>query len=111
MKKAFFFLFLSILFITGCKDKPNFTLKGQLDDLASDTLLAFYQVPEYYIDTIICAKGKFEYEIETDTLTVFSLIITPFESIPVYAEKGQTVNVSVSISYSNLPFAQMMVSM
>ena len=96
MKKAFFFLSISILFIMGCKDETNFTLKGQLDDLKSDTLLVFYQVPEFYIDTIICKKGKFEYAISPDTLTVFSLIINPFESIPIYAENGQTVEVKGS---------------
>lgn len=96
MKKVFFFLSISILFITGCKEQTNFTLKGQLDDLASDTLLAFYQTPEYYIDTIICEKGKFEYEIAPDTLTIFSLMLNPFEFIPVYAEKGQTVEIKGS---------------
>ena len=96
MKKVFFFLSISILFIAGCKDKTNFKLKGQLDNLNSDTLLAYYQVPEFYIDTIICEKGKFEYSIEPDTLTVFSLIISPFESIPIYAGKGQSVEVKGS---------------
>lgn len=96
MKKVFFFLSISLLLITGCKDNTNFTLKGQLDDLNSDTLLAYYQVPELSIDTIICEKGKFEYPIEPDTLTIFSLIISPFESIPIYAEKGQTVEVKGS---------------
>lgn len=96
MKKEFFFLSISILFMFGCKDQTNFTLKGQLDNLDSDTLLVYYQVPEFYIDTIICEKGKFEYQIEPDTLTVFSLIISPFESIPIYAEQGQTVEVKGS---------------
>ena len=98
MKKTLFFLLFSILFITGCDEKTAFTLKGQLNNLSSDTLLVYYQVPDYYIDTILCEKGKFEYTFIPDTFTVFSLILDTNESIPVYAEKGETVEIKGTIN-------------
>ena len=98
MKKILFFLLSPILFITGCDEKTTFTLKGQINDLISDTLLVFYQVPDYDIDTILCEKGKFEYTFTPDTFTVFSLILDANESIPVYADKGESVEIKGNIN-------------
>ena len=77
-------------------EKNNFTLKGQISGLSSDTLLVYYQVPEFKLDTIFCKKGVFEYVIEPDTTTVFSLIFNAEESLPIFAEKGQSVQVKGS---------------
>lgn len=96
MKKTIHFLLISILFLAGCSDKTEFTLKGQINGLASDTLLAYFQLPEYKIDTIFCKKGVFEYTFTPDTTTVFSLIFNEEESLPIFAEKGQTVEVKGS---------------
>ena len=96
MKKTIYFLFISILFLTGCSQKTDFTLKGQIDGLLSDTLIAYYQVPEYEIDTIVCQKGIFEYSFNPDTLTVFTLVINEQEVIPIFAEKGHTVEIKGS---------------
>ena len=85
------------MIIASCSDeKTNFTLKGEISGLASDTLLVYYQVPEYKLDTIICQKGVFEYSIEPDTTTMFSLIFNAEESLPIFAEKGQSVQVKGS---------------
>ena len=77
-------------------EKNNFTLKGQISGLSSDTLLVYYQVPEFKLDTIFCKKGVFEYVIEPDTTTIFSLIFNAEESLPIFAEKGQSVQVKGS---------------
>ena len=93
MKKTIYLLLTTILLTTGCSEKTNFTLKGEFSDLTSDTLLAYYLAPKYKIDTIICQKGKFEYSFTPDTLNVFSLIFNTEESLPIFADKGQTVEV------------------
>lgn len=94
MKKTLYLLLTTILLMTGCSDKKEFTLKGHIDGLTSDTLLAYYQVPEYKIDTIYCNKGTFEYTFVPDTLTVFSLLFDAEETLPIFADKGQSVEVS-----------------
>jgi len=78
------------------EEKTNFTLKGEISGLTSDTLLVYYQVPELKLDTIFSKKGIFEYVIEPDTTTVFSLIFNAKESLPIFAEKGQSVQVKGS---------------
>ena len=98
MRKTIYFLLALTMIIASCSDeRTNFTLKGEISGLASDTLLVYYQVPEYKLDTIVCQKGIFEYSIEPDTTTMFSLIFNAEQSLPVFAEKGQTVQVKGSI--------------
>lgn len=98
MRKTFYFLFAVIAVLAGCSDeKTTFTLKGEISGIPSDTLLVYYQVPEYKLDTIFCQKGIFEYTIEPDTTTMFSLIFNAEESLPVFAEKGQIVQVKGSV--------------
>ena len=98
MKKTLYLLLAAILLMTGCRDKKEFTLKGHIDGLASDTLLAYYQVPEYKIDTIYCDKGTFEYTFVPDTFTVFSLLFDADKKLPVFADKGQSVEVSGKVT-------------
>ena len=97
MKKTIYSLFILFLFLTGCSQKTDFTLKGQINGLLSDTLIAYYLVPEYDIDTIICQKGVFEYSFNPDTITVFTLIINDQEAIPIFADKGQSVEIKGTI--------------
>lgn len=93
MKNFIYSLLLFIPLLIGCSEKTEFTLRGQITGLDSDTLVAYYQVPEYKIDTILCKKGMFEYTFTPDTLTVFNLIFNAEESLPIFAEKGQIVEV------------------
>ena len=93
MKKTIYLLLTTLLLTTGCSEKTNFTLKGEISGLTSDTLLAYYLAPEYKIDTIICQKGKFEYTFTPDTLNVFNLLFNTEESLPIFADKGQSVEV------------------
>ena len=93
MKKTIYLLLTTLLLTTGCSEKTNFTLKGEISGLTSDTLLAYYLAPEYKIDTIICQKGKFEYTFTPDTLNVFNLLFNTEESLPIFADKGQTVKI------------------
>lgn len=90
-------LFISILFIllAGCKEKEtSFTLKGSISDLKSDTLLVYHQVPENKLDTIITENGTFSYTFQPDTFTVFSLILDSTQTYPIYADKGEKVELS-----------------
>jgi len=90
-------LFAFLCLMASCsEEKTNFTLKGEISGLTSDTLLVYYQVPELKLDTIFSKKGIFEYVIEPDTTTVFSLIFNAKESLPIFAEKGQSVQVKGS---------------
>jgi len=98
MRKTIYSLLVLISLITSCSDeKTAFTLKGQISGLSSDTLLVYYQVPEYKLDTIVCQDGIFEYTFEPDTTTMFSLIFNAEESLPIFAEKGQNVQVTGSL--------------
>ena len=63
MKKLSFLFLALILLLTGCSKKSTFTLKGNISSLSSDTILVFYQEPNYKLDTIIAQNGKFSYTI------------------------------------------------
>lgn len=91
MKKILTLFIVIILVLSGCNNRNSFTLKGSLSDLPSDTILVFYQEPHYKLDTIIAQKGKFNYTIIPDTLTIFSLIFNEEEVLPIYADKGKEV--------------------
>lgn len=94
MKKLTFLLLASLFLLSGCGNKNAFTVKGDIKGLPSDTILVYYQEPNYKLDTIIAQKGKFDYTITPDTLTVFSLLLGGQEVIPMYAEKGETVKLT-----------------
>lgn len=94
MKKTSCLLLLIILAFIGCDEKKDFTLKGNIDGLESDTLLVFYQLPQYKLDTIIADKGKFHYTITPDTFTIFSLVFDSLNNYPIYADKGEEVVLS-----------------
>ncbi len=94
MKKATHLLLIIILTFIGCSEKTDFTLKGNISDTKSDTLLVFYQLPKYKLDTIIMNKGQFNYTITPDTFTIFSLVFDSLNAYPIYADKGQTVEIN-----------------
>ena len=91
MKKLTFLFTLFTLFLMGCEENTEFTLKGKVSGLDSDTLLVYYQVPEYKLDTLIAHQGAFTYTIQPDTFTVFSLMLNDGQMIPVFADKGEMV--------------------
>ena len=91
MKKLSFLFLALILLLTGCSKKSTFTLKGNISSLSSDTILVFYQEPNYKLDTIIAQNGKFSYTINSDTFTIFSLLLSDKEVLPVFANKGESV--------------------
>jgi len=97
MRKLLFFLSILTVLMTGCGKKNTFTLKGSIEGLSSDTILAFYQLPDYKLDTIIAAKGKFTYTITPDTFTIFSLLLGEGQTLPVFADKGENVTLNGSV--------------
>lgn len=94
MRKLLFFLITLIVLMAGCGKKNTFTLKGNLQGLPSDTILVFYQEPDYKLDTIIAEKGKFTYTINPDTFTIFSLLLGEDNTLPIYADKGESVTLN-----------------
>ena len=97
MRKITYLLLAFFCLMTSCsKENNKFILKGEISGLSSDTLLVYYQLPEFKLDTIFSQKGIFEYVIEPDTTTIFSLIFNAEESLPIFAEKGQSVQVKGS---------------
>lgn len=94
MKKTTFLLLISILLFTNCGENKSFTLKGNINDLNSDTLLVYYQLPEYKLDTIIVENGTFNYTIYPDTFSIFSLIFDSINTYPIYVDKGEKVELS-----------------
>ena len=97
MRKIIYFLLALAWLITSCSNEKNkFILRGEISGLTSDTLLLYYQVPDYKLDTIICNNGVFEYSIVPDTFTVFSIIFDAEDTLPIFAEKGQSVHVKGS---------------
>ena len=104
MKNIPYLLTIIILWLaSSCSKNENFTLEGKIENLPSDTILVYYQVPQFQLDTIVSKEGSFTYTISPDTFTMFSLILNAEETIPVFADKGQTVNISGSI---NEPYIQ-----
>lgn len=97
MKKTTYLLLIIILAFISCKEKTDFTLKGHINGLKSDTLLVYYQLPKYKLDTIITNKGNFNYTITPDTFTIFSLIFDSQNSYPIYANKGEKVELNGTI--------------
>ena len=79
---------------SGCGKKNTFTLEGSIKGLPSDTILVFYQEPDYKLDTILLSKGKFTYTITPDTFTIFSLLLGEKQILPIYADKGESVTLN-----------------
>lgn len=92
--KKFFLLFILTLLVAACGNKNAFTLKGTIEGLPSDTILVFYQQPDYKLDTLIARQGKFSYIINPDTFTIFSLLLDEEHALPIYADKGEKVTLS-----------------
>ena len=97
MKKATYLLIIPLLAILGCSEKTSFTLKGNIEGLKSDTLLVYYQLPKYKLDTIFTDKGQFNYTINPDTFTIFSLVFDSLNTYPIYANKGESVEINGEI--------------
>ena len=97
MKKILYTFTIILLLLTGCSNHTDFTLKGKIDGLPSDTLLIYYQVPDTKIDTLICKDGAFEYTFAPDTSMVFSLLLDDQEKLPIFVQKGETVEITGDI--------------
>lgn len=89
--------FFALLFCGCAENKQEFTLEGKLQGLNSDTIIAFYQLPDYKIDTIVAIGEEFNYTFTPDTFTVFSLFLKNGNELPVFADKGQTVEIKGTI--------------
>lgn len=84
-------IIISILCLSGCgKTSDKFVLKGDIKDLGNDTILV-YGLDENRdrIDTIYAENGKFDYEINVDTITPVAFLFGKLgEECIVYADKG-----------------------
>lgn len=89
--------FFAMLFCGCAENKQEFTLKGKLQGLNSDTIIAFYQMPDYKLDTIVAIGEEFKYTFTPDTFTIFNLFFKNGNELPIYADKGQTVEIKGTI--------------
>ena len=85
-------LFFTVLFCGCAENKQDFILKGKLQGLGSDTIIAFHQFPDYKLDTIVAINEEFKYTFVPDTFTMFTLLFNQNE-LPIFANKGQTVEI------------------
>ena len=74
MKKLLFFLFTLVVLASGCGKKNTFTLEGSIKGLPSDTILVFYQEPDYKL-ILISSKGKSTLHHYPDTFTYLLITI------------------------------------
>lgn len=98
LKYAHILLLLFPLLNMGCKHDTSFILKAHLTEFDSDTLLVYYQYPQYKLDTIIGQGGLFEYKIEPDTTLVFFVYLNDSVKIPIVAQKGERTSLSGTIT-------------
>lgn len=94
----YIYLILSFLLIGCTNGNQEFTLKGKIQGLESDTILAVYQLPEYKLDTITTIEGEFKYTFTPDTFTVFTLIFNKTKEYPIFANKGEKVEIEGNIN-------------
>lgn len=90
------------MLVLSCSEKTTFTLTGKISDLQSDTLLLYYQVPQFKLDTIVCKNGSFNYSFTPDTFTVFSIIFNAQTTLPIFAEKGKSVELNGTLEHLTL---------
>lgn len=94
----YIYLILSFLLIGCTNGNQEFTLKGKIQGLESDTILAVYQLPEYKLDTITTIEGEFKYTFTPDTFTVFTLIFDKTKEYPIFADKDEKVEIEGNIN-------------
>lgn len=81
------------ILLCGCaENKQEFTLEGKLQGLDSDTIIAYFQHPDYKLDTIVANGEEFKYAFTPDTFTIFTLLFGQNE-LPIFADKGQYVEI------------------
>ena len=87
------------IFFCGCaENKQEFTLEGKIQGLNSDTIIAFFQMPDYKLDTIVAIDEEFKYTFTPDTFTIFTLFLKDGYELPIFADKGQTVEIKGTIN-------------
>lgn len=89
--------FFAVLFCGCAENKQVFTLVGKIQGLNSDTIIACYQMPDYKLDTIVTIGEEFKYTFNPDTFTIFNLFFKNGKELPVFADKGQTVEIKGTI--------------
>lgn len=92
LKYAYILLLFFPLYNMGCKPDTSFIFKAQLTDFDTDTLLIYYQCPQYKLDTIIGKDGRFEYKLDPDTTLVFFVYLNDTVKVPIVADKGEKVS-------------------
>lgn len=84
--------------IMSCKKNLDFELQGELKDLNEENILVIYDDPVSKTDTIFPENGKFTYTFTPDTTTLFRLVSSKGEMIPIFADKAVRVHLKGSFS-------------
>jgi peroxiredoxin len=105
MKSHFvFYILLSILFLTGCKNEKSYVVEGNVDGLTSS---AIYVVSSFdnktKIDTLFAKEGKFKFVSSYDS--VKPIIIYMEEQtvwITVWVQNGETITIAGNVNHPEL---------
>src|SRR5690554_2331227 len=87
---------ICLLFAISCKKDNSTVIKGNLSNLSNPYILASYiSADSVIIDTIaVNEKNQFNYRVNIDSLTTFSLFMNNQESATViFADIGQKINI------------------
>ena len=96
---------ICLFFANSCKNDDGTVIKGNLSNLSDSYILASYiSADSVIVDTIaVNEKNKFNYKVNIDTLTTFSLFMNNQESATViFADKGQKVTIKGDALFPDL---------
>lgn len=88
----------ALLGMMSCKKASNFELQGELKDLQEEHIVVVYDDPVSKTDTIFPENGKFTYTFTPDTTTLFRLVSSKGEMIPIFADKSVRVHLKGSFA-------------
>ena len=69
-------------------------MEGSIKGLPSDTILVFYQEPDYKLDTILLSKGKSLTPLPLTHLLSSHYYWGEKQILPIYADKGESVTLN-----------------
>lgn len=91
-------ILFTLLGMMSCKKNLNFELQAKLEGLTEEKILVVYDDPASKTDTIFPENGKFTYTFTPDTTTLFRLVSSKGEIIPIFADKSVRVQLKGSFA-------------
>ena len=89
---------LMMLVLQSCLPTSDFELNCEVPGLKTDKLLVVFDDPKSKVDSMFLRDTRFFYTFAPDTLTMMRIVAPDGKSIPVFANKGWSVEISGSFS-------------